>query len=206
MRPITRETITDRRQPLLRWSAVFAGGAISIALWVLLQTLGMGIGLAAVDIDDAGSLRNVGIGTTVWTAAAPMIAMFVGGLIAGRMAGTHARGVGATHGFVVWALTSLLGLCALVFVVTLLADGAMRTAAEGLAPMPQQPSQHDVAEAAVATSQLLLGVGISMAMSLVTAVLGGLAGVTKHVRREVREVREVGPVDREVVIATPPAP
>lgn len=203
MRPITRETIIDRRQPLLRWSAVFAGAAISIALWVLLQTLGMGIGLAAVDLDDAGSLRDIGIGTTVWTAAAPMIAMFIGGLIAGRMAGTHARGVGATHGFVVWALTSLLGLCALVFVVTLLADGGMRMAAADLAPLPQQPGQHEVAEAAIATSQILLGVGIAMAVSLLTAVLGGLAGVTKRIRRE---PRELAPEDRQVVIATPPAP
>ena len=63
MRPITRETILDRRQPSLRWTAVLAGAAVAVALWVVLQLIGMGAGLTAVDLDDSGSLRNVGMGT-----------------------------------------------------------------------------------------------------------------------------------------------
>ena len=51
---ISRETILiDRRQPTLRWSAVFAGVACSAGFWMLLQLLGMGIGLAAIDVDNA---------------------------------------------------------------------------------------------------------------------------------------------------------
>src|ERR1041384_3980556 len=56
---ITRETILiDRRQPMLRWSAVFAGAACSIGFWMLLQLIGVGVGLAAVDVNNAGSLRS----------------------------------------------------------------------------------------------------------------------------------------------------
>src|SRR5688500_9590820 len=98
MKPISRETIVDRRQTQMRWSAVFAGTALAVGLWILLQMLGMGIGLSAVDTDDAGSLRGVGIGTGIWSVIAPLIAVFVGALLVGRLSGTRDRKVGAMHG------------------------------------------------------------------------------------------------------------
>src|SRR5688500_8206212 len=112
MRPIARETIIERRQPALRWSAVLAGATAAVAIWMLLQLIGMGAGLAAVELDDSGSLRSVGIGTTVWSMIAPLVAMFVGGLVAGRLATTFDSKVGAAHGFVTWAVTSLAGIMA----------------------------------------------------------------------------------------------
>ena len=56
-----------------------SGFAIAVGGWLLLQMIGMGIGLARVDVDPAGELRGVGIGTSVWTLVAPIIAMFAGG-------------------------------------------------------------------------------------------------------------------------------
>jgi hypothetical protein len=117
MRPITRETIIDRRQPMTRWSAVLAGTALAIGLWILLQTLGMGLGLAAVDVDDAGSLKGVGIGTGIWSIIAPLIAMFIGAFVVGRLAGTIDRRVGAMHGSVMWALATAVGLWAMLSLV-----------------------------------------------------------------------------------------
>jgi MFS family permease len=184
MRPITREII-DRRQPIMRWSAVFAGALVSVALWVLLQMLGMGIGLAAVHLDDAGSLQDVGIGTTVWTLVAPFVAMFIGGALAGRLAGSRARTVGSLHGLVMWAVTSLVGLIATVATVSLLAAGAFHAEID-----PQLAIQPDVANATDATSKILLGAGISQLIALATAVLGGAAGVRRR--------------DKQIVEANPP--
>ncbi|HTR51727.1 MAG TPA: hypothetical protein VMJ10_13520 [Kofleriaceae bacterium] len=211
MRPISRETIIDRKQPLLRWSAVFAGTAISIALWVLLQMLGMGVGFAAINLDDAGSLRDLGIGTTAWTCIAPMIAMFIGGLIAGRLAGTHERGIGAVHGFVVWALTSMLGIGAMLGLVSALAEGAMHGAMTMNGQPGQPPTSAELGQAASATGQILLGAGVSMLVSLATAVLGGLAGVTRRERRRegdrtVVTTVEPPPPPPTVIVAAPPAP
>jgi hypothetical protein len=119
---ISREAVLiDRRQPGLRWSAVFAGTACSVGFWMLLQLLGLGIGLAAVNIDDAGSLRGVGIGTTVWSLVSPLIAMFFGGMIAGKFAQTPERKLAGAHGLVMWAITSVVGLGATVWIVTMLA-------------------------------------------------------------------------------------
>jgi len=115
---ITREAIIDRRQPAIRWSAVFAGTALAVATWLLLHLIGLGIGLAAVDLDDAGSLRHVGIGTTVWSLIAALIAMFVGGMFAGKLAGSYDRKVAGGHGLVVGALTSVIGVGTLLWLVT----------------------------------------------------------------------------------------
>ncbi len=123
MKPISRETITDRRQPLMRWSAVFAGTALALGLWILFQTLGMGLGLAAVDIDDTGNLKGIGIGTGIWTVIAPLIAMFIGAFLAGRLAGARDARVGAMHGSVLWALATVVGLWAVVSLVGALASG-----------------------------------------------------------------------------------
>jgi hypothetical protein len=124
---INRETVLiDRRQPSLRWSAVFAGVACSVGFWMLLQLLGLGLGLAAIDVDNAGSLRGVGAGTTAWSLISPLIAMFLGGLLAGKLAQTHDRKVAGAHGVVMWAMTSILGLSATVWMVAMVAAGAAR--------------------------------------------------------------------------------
>lgn len=128
MRPFTRETVIDRRQPFLRWSPIFGGAIFAIGLWTLLQVLGMGAGLAAVDTDDAGSLKGAGIGTGIWSIIAPLIAMFVGGLLAGRTSGTRDRKVGAMHASVMWALALSVGLWALMSVLSTLAGGVGRVA------------------------------------------------------------------------------
>ena len=128
MRPFVRETVVDRRQPFLRWSPIFGGAIFAIGLWMLLQVLGMGVGLAAIDTDDAGSLKGAGIGTGIWSIIAPLIAMFVGGLLAGRTSGTRDRKVGAMHASVMWALALGVGLWAMMSLVSTLAGGVGRVA------------------------------------------------------------------------------
>jgi hypothetical protein len=126
VKPISRETILDRRQPLMRWSAVLAGTVLAIGLWILLQTLGMGLGLSAVDTDDAGSLRGVGIGTGIWSIIAPLIALFAGAFVAGRLAGTRDSRVGAMHAAVMWGLSMALGLWLMLSIVSAMASGVAR--------------------------------------------------------------------------------
>lgn len=110
----------------MRWGAVLAGTAVAVGLWMVLQMFGMGVGLSAVDVDDAGSLRGVGIGTTVWSLIAPVLALFAGGLVAGRLSQSYDKKHRGTHGLVVWALTAILGTYTLVNVVDRLASTAVR--------------------------------------------------------------------------------
>lgn len=195
----------DRRQPSLRWSAVFGGAAVAVALWVLLQMLGMGAGMAAIDLDDAGSLRTVGIGTTVWTLIAPLIALFVGGLVAGRLAATFNDRIGALHGFVTWAFASLLGLAATVAVVSLMTGGSMHGATHGL-PLSDDITVHpgmrhaEIQSATDTAGKLLLGASLSLLAGLGAAVGGGAlathkAGKNRHGKRTTKEVPVVPPPD-----------
>ena len=144
---IIRETILDRRQPVIRWGAIFAGGAVAIAIWVLLQTLGMGICLATIDVTHNGWLRSVGIGTTVWSVISPIIAMFVGGLIAARFATTRVRRVGSMHGVVMWALASVVGLGATVWIVTMLVVGTAKVGGAALETGANAVSNIDAGDA-----------------------------------------------------------
>lgn len=205
MRPYKRETITeDGRPPLFRWSAAFAGLVISVALWLLFQMFGMGIGLAAIDLDRTGALRDIGIGTTVWTFVAPVLAMFIGSIVAGRMSGAYERGVGATNGLVVWALTSILGTISLVFVLSLLAAGT-EPALESQAPVTP-----DATQAAQLTGQVLLGAGVSMLVSLIASMIGGAIGVPRRRTRDrdetTRTIETPAAPPPPQVVAAPPAP
>jgi hypothetical protein len=186
MQPITREII-DRRQPAVRWSAIFAGTAVAVGLWVLLQIFGMGAGLAAVDTDRLGSLRGVGIGTTVWSLLSPLVAMFIGGWVAGKLAGTLDDRMGMLHAAIVWALTSVLGVLATVSLVSALASGVAHSHAiiyDGT--ITDNEAQHAVRSAADATGKALLAAGTSLLLSLGTALIGGLLAVRKYSDRDRR--------------------
>ncbi len=202
MRPITRETITDRRQPTLRWSAVFAGTTVAVALWALLQLLAMGIGMAAIELDDAGSLRSVGIGTTVGSLVAPLIALFVGGLVAGKLATTYDERVGATHGFVTGAFASIAGLVLTVSLVGMLAGGAY-SPTRGLAisdDVTVYPGMRraEVQRATDHTGKMLLGASLSLLVGIGAAVGGGALAAGKlggkpRKRRNTTEMAAVPP-------------
>lgn len=201
MRPITRETILDRRQPALRWSAVFAGAAVAVALWVLLQLIGMGAGLAAVDLDDYGSLRNAGIGTTIASMFAPLVALFAGGLVAGRLAATLDPKVGAMHGFVTWAIAALAGVAAVAWLVHALAGATHFAYAEfpaaGNVTIDPNLRAGELAQAADRTGKILFGAGLTMLLGLGAAVGGGTLAARRRVkhRRITQEVPVVPPPD-----------
>lgn len=201
MRPISRETIVDRRQPALRWSAVFAGAAVGVALWVLLQLFGMGAGLSAADLDDYGSLRTAGIGATIASMLAPVIALFVGGIVAGRLATTFDQKVGAMHGLVTWSIASLVGFAAVALLVHSIGHGAASLAYANYpidnVMIDPNLRAHELADAADKTGKIFLGAGLTLVLSLATSVVGGLLGARRLVSRR--------HTTQEVPVVPPPA-
>jgi hypothetical protein len=111
MRPLVVTAPASGRSPFhISWGALFAGAAAALAMWVLLYALGLALGLSTVDPKDTDTLRATGVFTGIWGLATPLVALFIGGLVAGRSAGPLSRGGGAIHGLVVWSLTALAGL------------------------------------------------------------------------------------------------
>lgn len=127
----------------LSWGAIFGGTFVALGVWILLYSLGLALGLSSVDPSNPGSVRGAGIGTGIWSLIAPLIALFVGGLVAARTAGVVDKVGGALHGAVLWGLTTLAGvilmgmvlstLMSAVFNVGKTAVGAAGTAIAGAA-------------------------------------------------------------------------
>ncbi len=154
---------------MLRWSAVFAGGACSVGIWLLLEMLGVGAGLYAHHAaDSAGAMHAASVATRVWSLVAQVIALFVGGLVAGKFAQTYERKLAGLHGLVMWALTSLVGMWATVWVITMITAGAQRAGYMGT-----------IEVSAADTGKALLILGGAMLISLITAVAGAMAGLRR---------------------------
>ena len=180
--------VVERRQPLLHWSAIFGGAAISVGVWVVLQVWGVGIGMRSLDAANPEAFHRITVFGGVWSLIAPIVAAFVGAVFAGWLAHTRERGVGATHGFVVWALASLLGA-----LVTL-----------SLAPMiePGGATGADEVRMAHRIGGALMWIGGSMIVSLGAALIGGAIGVRRRERIVPPPGERIVPTDERIV---PPA-
>lgn len=110
------------------WAAIFAGVTVALGSWLVLHLIGIGVGLTAIDPDEASSLKGVGIGAGVWSLIAPILALFVGGIVAGRIAPTINTGVAAIHGAVLWGVTAIAGFILVVMMLSSLTRTAMSTA------------------------------------------------------------------------------
>jgi hypothetical protein len=100
------------------WGAIFAGAAVSLAVTLLVIAFGTGLGLSAVSPwETAGvSATTFKIGTGIFLIVTAMLASSLGGYIAGRLrtrwTGVHTDEVffrDTAHGFVTWAVATVIG-------------------------------------------------------------------------------------------------
>lgn len=102
----TADPVVERTGFRLSWGAIIAGMFVATALHMVLALLGTAIGFAAWDPGDRVDTLGAGLG--IWVVVSGIVALFVGGLTTGRLAGILTRGDGALHGVVLWSLSSLL--------------------------------------------------------------------------------------------------
>ena len=105
------------------WGSIFAGVVTALGLWALLYSFGLALGLSSINPQDAGSAKSSGIFTGIWGLISPLIALFVGGIVAGRCAGVQTKASGGIHGMVMWGLTTLVGIWLIGNLVSSLAGG-----------------------------------------------------------------------------------
>jgi hypothetical protein len=100
------------------WGAVLAGAAASCALTLLLLSFGIGMGFSVVSPwgQSGATTTSFEIGTGLYFIVMAMISSAVGGYLAGRLrnkwVGIQVEEVGfrdAAHGFLAWAVASVLG-------------------------------------------------------------------------------------------------
>jgi hypothetical protein len=141
---VVQPTATDGEPSVagVSWAAVTAGAVVSCALSLLLLAFGVGLGLSVVSPwSGAGvSATTFKIGTGLYFIVIAMLSSSIGGYIAGRLrsrwVSVHSDEVyfrDTAHGFVSWALASVLGAILLATPAANLVGSGLGTAGQATA-------------------------------------------------------------------------
>jgi hypothetical protein len=108
---------------------------LALGIQLLLNTLGTGIGASTIDPlgGETPGAESLGIAAGVWWMISSFIALFIGGWIAGRLAGIPRPADGMIHGFLTWGLSTLLLLYFLGTAVGAVLSGAVNLIGGGVA-------------------------------------------------------------------------
>ena len=129
------------------WPAIVAGAVVACALTLVLLAFGTGLGLTVVSpwTGSGVSATTFKIGTGLYLIVIAMIASSIGGYLAGRLrsgwSGVHGDEVyfrDTAHGFVAWALASVLGAAVLAMPASSLIGGTAAGLSQGVATSASQ--------------------------------------------------------------------
>lgn len=94
------------------WGAIFGGVVMAVAVQLLLALLGLGVGFTTIDpqqgADGTPSATAFGISAAIWWTVSNLVAMFIGGYVAARLAGVVQSRDGVLHGLITWAFSLIL--------------------------------------------------------------------------------------------------
>ena len=126
--PLARPTSLahDANPSAVSWAAIFAGATGAAALSLILLILGTGLGLSSISpfTGEGAGAETFGVSTIAWLAFTQLAASGIGGYLAGRLRkrwmSTHIDEVyfrDTAHGFLAWALATLVTAAMLTSVV-----------------------------------------------------------------------------------------
>jgi hypothetical protein len=92
----------------IKWSAVFAGWVVGLAVQMVLMLLGLGFGAWAIDFRENNPAEGLPTGAAIWTGVSMLVAAFIGGYVTSRLSGIYHRSDGIYHGIVVWGVNWLI--------------------------------------------------------------------------------------------------
>jgi hypothetical protein len=136
---LNRSPVGGNESPLsaVSWAAIVAGTVAAIALAIVLTSLGAGLGLTSVS-----AWPNAGASATTFTISAGIglivvqwLSSALGGFVTGRLrtkwTGLHTHEVffrDTAHGFLSWALATILGTLLLAAAASSIVGGGVRVA------------------------------------------------------------------------------
>lgn len=86
------------------WSSIIAGVLTTFALWLVLAIIGLALGFKVVHPTSDHPVAGLGKTLGIWTVVMNVISYAGGGYMAGVLAGQN----GLAHGFLVWAVVSII--------------------------------------------------------------------------------------------------
>ncbi|MBB5073303.1 hypothetical protein HNQ69_000407 [Bartonella callosciuri] len=119
--------------PPISWSAIFAGLVTALAISICLSFLVAALGLNQMDLTSSiplkGSFLSFGIGSLIVT----LISLALGGFVAGRFAESS----GILHGFLTWALLTLLMTIQAIYLISSATSLGTKVAVENTSMIQQ---------------------------------------------------------------------
>lgn len=119
--------------PSPAWGAIIAGVIAAMGVHFLLLMLGMAAGLGAAEpATDENPAATISFGAAaVWSVSA-LIAMWVGGWVAGRCAVRVHSVSGGVHGFLVWCVATMITILLVTSGAGRLVGGAAQLVGQGM--------------------------------------------------------------------------
>jgi hypothetical protein len=126
-------TVMETQSPV-SWAAIAAGAVVAAALTLVLVAFGSGLGLSSISpwSGSGVSASTFQIGTGIYLVIVGVMSSAIGGYVAGRL---RTKWVGVdnnevffrdtAHGFLAWALATLISASALAATTAQLANGAV---------------------------------------------------------------------------------
>ena len=108
----------------ISWGAILAGVVVSLVVMLVLNLLGIGIGLASINpVTEQSPFSGVGTGAIIWWVVSNLIAIFAGGYTAARLSGIPIPIIATFHGVLSWCLYTLVSFWLLTTAVGNIVSG-----------------------------------------------------------------------------------
>jgi MFS family permease len=170
---------------LVRWGPIWAGLLLALGIQLVLGTIGLAIALSAYDPAAPDFAERAGTTLSIWNAVTALIALFIGGYIAGRMAAVLGLRNGLVQGSVVWALALVIGmLLSALGVAGFLGAVDLR----GLVPTMTGISAAEARDVAASTARGAWWFVVGAILAWIAAAGGGVLGTSAHRERIEEEI------------------
>lgn len=205
----------DAFRSRVSWGAIFAGTVVGVGVLLMLSLAGLAFGLSSADFGPGeNGMSGIPTGAGIWLVISQLIALAIGGYVAGRLAAVPKTSSSALHGAAVWGLATLLmaymasNAVSGVFNTATSAIGSAVTTVAQIAPAVGAPSQQTQNEMAAQTDQIVNSVlsdreknrAVGAVQNSAQAVAEGDATVGEAVRNVTNQLfgngGVIGPDDR----------
>lgn len=106
------------------WRAIFAGTLTVLAILLVLNLIGLAIGLGTIEpTEETNPLSGIGTGALIWWGVSNLIALFAGGFVAARVGVSLTDISGVVQGIMTWGLYTLISAWLLTTVVGTVISG-----------------------------------------------------------------------------------
>jgi ElaB/YqjD/DUF883 family membrane-anchored ribosome-binding protein len=173
----------------ISWGAILAGTIIAIVLQLAGNLLAIGVGINQINPnpehgEDVPTPQTIGTATIGMMVVSILLALFIGGYIAARFAGSPDQGDALLHGLMVWGLNIIVTLFLLSTTLGTVFSGLSALLGQGLRMIGSVTSTVAHGAATVA------GSGISMAGEAASGVASNVGTVAEDVAGTAKSATE----------------